>query len=105
MENNTKLNSTIQELIMFYIKENYKNYIKEKGIDKIQENELPDVIKTMYIEKKQHLRGFLKTSLKKITKEEYPGDIIIDGICNDIYSDDKLCINRLILEIKNYQKK
>ena len=99
----TGLNSTVQELIMFYIKENYKQYIKEKNIDKIPTSELKQVISTMYTEKKQHLRVFLKSSLKQITKDEYPGDIVVDGICNDIYADNELCINRLVLEIKNYQ--
>ena len=99
------INSTIHELIIFYIKENYKQYIAEKRIQRIPDNEVENVITNMYTEKKQHLRVFLKSSLKKISKEEYPGDIIVDGICNDIYSDDKLSINRLILEIRNYQNK
>jgi len=105
MKKSTTINTTIQELIMFYIKENYKNYIKENNIDKIQENQIKKVITTLYTEKKSHLRGFLKTSLKKITKGEYPGDVMVDGICNDIFLDDELCINRLILEIKKYQDK
>ena len=32
------------------------------------------------------------------------GDLIVDNICNDIFQDDKLCTNRLIKEIKNFQK-
>lgn len=101
----TSLNSTVQELVMFYIRENYKQYITEKKIDKIPEDELKSVIKEMYNSKKGHLREFLKTSLKQLTKQEYPGDVIVDGICNDIYSDDQLCINRLVTEIKNFQDK
>ena len=51
MKKSTTINTTIQELIMFYIKENYKNYIKENNIDKIQENQIKKVITTLYTEK------------------------------------------------------
>ena len=95
----------IQDLIFFYVKENYKKYLQEKNIKIIDDNKLPSIIDELYIEKKNHLKKFLKNSLQEIMKQEYIGDLIVDNICYDIFNDDKLCKNRLILEIQLYQQK
>ena len=42
--------------------------------------------------------------LKKLLKDEYPGDLIILNILVDIFSDNTLCKNRLIVEIKLHQQ-
>ena len=36
-------------------------------------------------------------------KDDYIGDLALLNICNEIFEDDELCINRLTLEIKNFQ--
>jgi hypothetical protein len=95
----------IQDLIFFYVKENYKKYIEKNNIKIINDKKLPSVIDELYIEKKNHLKTFLKDSLKEIMKDEYIGDLVVDNICYDIFNDDKLCKNRLILEIQLYQQK
>ena len=99
------INSTIQDLVIFYVTENYKKYLIAHEIERISEDQLENVISKMYNEKKSHLRGFIKQSLKEVTKEDYPGDTYVDGVCNQMYLDDKLCINRLVIEIKKVQKK
>ena len=100
-----KINSTIQDLVIFYVTENYKKYLVDHEIERISEDQLETVISKMYNEKKSHLRVFIKQSLKEVTKEDYPGDTYVDGVCNQMYLDDKLCINRLVIEIKKVQKK
>ena len=50
------------------------------------------------------MKEFLKTSLKKIMKEEYIGDLFVTNVCNDIFQDDALCVNRIIQEIQLYQR-
>ena len=95
----------IQDLIFFYVKENHDNYIKEKKIKFIDDNLLPSVIEHLYTNKKPHLQGFLKNSLKEIMKDDYIGDLMVDNICYDIFNDDDVCKNRLIMEIRLYQKK
>ena len=37
-------------------------------------------------------------------KEEYPGDLLVLNILLEIFSDDELCKNRLIVEIKLHQQ-
>ena len=97
---NTKL---VEDLILFYVKENYFNYLKEKQINKIPEKEIPSVIETLYSERKQHLKVFLKNSLKEIMKGDYIGDLAVQTICNEIFSDDEVCKQRLITEINIQQ--
>ena len=94
----------IQDLILFYVKENYTIYLKENDIQKIPEEKLESVINSLYTERKEHLKEFIKTSLKKIMKEKYVGDLLINNILIDIFRDDDLCKNRIKLEIVQYQK-
>tara|TARA_Y100000996_G_C21982578_1_gene421098 strand:- start:125 stop:436 length:312 start_codon:yes stop_codon:yes gene_type:complete len=96
-------NQLIQDLILFYVKENYNHYLKENRLEKIPEGQIHNVVNNIYTNKKDHLKFFLKESLKDLMKEDYIGDLALLNICNEIFEDDKLCINRIILEIKNYQ--
>lgn len=93
----------IQDLILFYVKENYIHYIEREKIDKIPDDKIKGVVQLIYSDKKDHLKSFLKSSLKELMKDEYIGDLPLLNICNEIFEDDELCINRLTLEIKNYQ--
>ena len=93
----------IQDLILFYVKENYNHYLKKNNIDKIPDEKIKQVVQIIYADKKDHLKGFLKTSLKDLMKDEYIGDLALLNICNEIFNDDDICIHRLSLEIKNYQ--
>ena len=96
-------NKIIQDLIFFYVKENYKKYLEDNNIGSIPEKEIHYVINDIYTNKKKHLQGFLKDSLKKIQKDEYIGDLIINNICYEIFNDDELCKHRLYTEIKLFQ--
>jgi hypothetical protein len=98
---NTKI---IEDLIIFYVKENYKNYLVDKSIKKIPEDQIDSVVETLYTDRKQHLKEFLKNSLKEIMKEDYIGDLAVQSICNEIFEDDDFCKARLITEIKVQQK-
>tara|TARA_B100000401_G_C52198168_1_gene435607 strand:- start:89 stop:409 length:321 start_codon:yes stop_codon:yes gene_type:complete len=104
MSSNRKPTEILQDLILFYVKENYFHYLTQKNIQKIPDNEIKTVVINIYSKKKDHLKKFLKDSLKELMKEDYIGDLALLNICNEIFNDDELCINRLVLEIKNYQK-
>tara|TARA_B100001094_G_C17563618_1_gene499507 strand:+ start:49 stop:360 length:312 start_codon:yes stop_codon:yes gene_type:complete len=94
----------IKELVSFYIKINYEEYLKENNIDKIEESKIRDIITEMFNIRKEHLLQFLKESLKDILKDEYPGDERINDIYNDLLSDRDFCITKITTEIKLYQK-
>lgn len=94
----------IRDLIMFYVKENYNQYLSEKSITSIPDSDLEMVINNLYSERKEHLKVFIKESLKKIMKEEYIGDLVLNNILIDIFRDDDLCKNRIRMEIIEHQK-
>ena len=87
----SKPSKLIQDLILFYVQENYNHYLKKIKLKKIREEGIGVVLE------------FLKTSLKEIMGDDYIGDLALLNICNEIFEDETLCVNRLILEIKNYQ--
>ena len=101
----TTIQKNIKDLIFFYIKTNYNNYLEENKIQFIPDDKINDVISQLYIQRKEHLKGFIKESLKKMLKENYPGDLVVLNILLEIFADDELCKNRLITEIKLHQQK
>ena len=102
--NQAKAQKLIQDLILFFVKENYNKYLSDNEIKKIQDDQIEFVVKKIYQEKKSNIKEFLTTSLKKIMGEDYIGDLFVNNICNDIFRDDELCTNRIIMEIKNFQR-
>ena len=98
------LHQHIKELLIFYIQTNYNNYLKENNLTKIENDELKELITKLFEIKKEHSKQFIKDSLKTIYGEEYQGDAIINNYLNEIYLDETLCINKIILEIELYQK-
>lgn len=102
--NSAKAQKLIHDLTLFYVKENYENYLKEKNITKIEDSKIDSVINELYSERKQHLKAFITQSMKEIMKDDYIGDLFINNILIDIFRDDTICKNRIILEIKEYQK-
>jgi hypothetical protein len=94
----------IRDLIMFYVKENYNQYLSDNSITSIPDTDIDKVINNLYSERKEHLKVFIKESLKKIMKEEYIGDLVLNNILIDIFRDDDLCKNRIRMEIIEYQK-
>ena len=96
--------SIIKELITFYIKTNYEQYLRDNEIETIPTEQIDNVVDTLYTNKKEHLKTFILSSMKELLKDEYPGDLIISNILNDILRDDQLCKRTLINEIDLYQK-
>ena len=94
--------NTIKELITFYVKTNYENYLEEHKIKSI--SNISDIVDKIYTQNKEHLKGFILSSMKELLKDEYPGDLIIKNILIDIFRDDNLCKRRLITEIELFQK-
>ena len=96
--------SIIKELITFYIKTNYEKYLVDNEIATIPTKQIDNVVDTLYTNKKVHLKTFILSSMNELLKDEYPGDLIISNILNDILRDDQLCKRTLINEIDLYQK-
>ena len=96
--------SIIKDLITFYIKTNYEQYLVNNEIQTIPTEQIDNIVDTLYTNKKIHLKTFILSSMKELLKKEYPDDLIISNILNDIMRDDTLCKKTLINEIVLYQK-
>ena len=101
----TTLQKHIQDLIFFYVKTNYNKYLEDNNIKTIPDDNISSVVSSLYTDRKEHLKSFIKEGLQKILKDEYPGDLVIINIYTEIFEDDDLCKNRIINEIKLYQEK
>ena len=100
------INNLIHELTIFYVKTNYENYLEMNNLKIITEDEIPIVIDELYnVDKKEHMKLFIINSLKELLKEKTPVELILRNLLNEALRDDKLCKEKLILEIKIYQNK
>jgi len=101
------LQKNIRDLIHFYVKTNYEAYLNDNNIKIIPEEEIDEVIKNLYDDRKSHIQEFILESLKTLYKDkpdEYPGDSTVKNILLNIFQDDELCKNRLSSEIKLHQQ-
>lgn len=108
MSNNNSLQSQIRDLIFFYVKQNYNQYLKDNNINSIPDNDLENVINNLYTTRKEHIQEFIKKSIPQLYKDkpsECPNNLIILNLLNEIFNDDNLCKKRIYNEIKIYQDK
>ena len=101
----TTLTQHIKELMQFYIKTNYEQYLQEHNLSYIESEKISQVIGILYDTRKSHIRDFVKTSLVQLLAKEYPGDAVVNRVLDEILADDTLCKNRLVMEIKLHQCK
>ena len=97
------LETRIKELIQFYVKTNYEAYLTQHKLTRIEDKDLKTVITQLYTDRREHLKVFIKQSLKQMLGDEYPGDLVILNVLVNVFEDDEYCINRLVLEIRDYQ--
>jgi len=101
------LQKNIRDLIFFYVKTNYNEYLSDRNISFIPDSDINDVIYSLYDERKDHIQTFILQSLKQLcdnSGDEYPGDGTIKNILLTLFQDDEMCKNRLIMEIKLHQQ-
>jgi hypothetical protein len=100
----TSIDERVRDVIHFYVKANYENYLKEHSLTLIPDDRVEHVIRSLYDDRKEHLKSFTKTSLKQLMGSDYPGDLVILNILVEVFADDDLCRNRLIMEINLHQQ-
>ena len=98
------LQQNIKDLIFFYVKTNYEDYLEINKLKTIPDSQINEVVSKLYFQRKEHIKQFILDSLKQMLKEEYPGDQTVKNILLNIFQDDDFCQNRLIIEIKMHQQ-
>lgn len=97
------LQEKIRNIIFYYVKNQYNNYLKENQLKFIKEEELNGIITDMYVKQKKELQMFIKNCLKEMMKDNYPG-ALVENIIFEIFQDQDMAVNRVTLEIKKYQE-
>ena len=90
----------IREIVLHYVKIQYNNYLDEQNIQFIDENKLSEIITELYYKKKDDLKIYIKSCLNN---EGSLLNHLTENIIFEIFEDEELCINRLILEVQQYQ--
>ena len=92
----------VRNIVFYFIKKEYKLYLDEHDLKFIPEDDLDKVVDIFYIQKEKPLKEFIRTNLRKMMKTQYPG-ALVENVIYDIFQDDKLAKNRIILEIQQFQ--
>ena len=92
----------VRNIVFYFVKNEYKNYLDKHELKFIPETDLDSVVDSFYIQKEKTLKEFIRTNLRKMMKQQYPG-ALVENIIFDIFQDEKLAKNRIILEIKQFQ--
>ena len=57
---NLKLTNDIKDLLIFYVKTNYEQYLKANNIEFIPLSDIENVVEKLYSDRKDHLKIFIK---------------------------------------------
>ena len=96
------ISNRIKEIIMDFIKEKYFDYLDDNNNLLINNDNLKRIISNFYNNNTKELKNNIRNTLKKELASEYPS-MTIENTLFDIFQDKSLNINRIILEIENYQ--
>lgn len=94
----------IGEIIKQYIIEKYNEYLKDESLLMIENENLSNIIGNMYNKNIKNLKIHIREQLKHDMGTEYPSGSI-ENILLDLFQDRDVNINRMVMEIEEYQKK
>ena len=58
----------IRNIVFYFVKNEYKNYLDQHDLKFIPEGDLDRVVDSFYIQKEKTLKEFIRTNLKKMRK-------------------------------------
>lgn len=96
------LQQKVRNIVFYFIKQEYKEYLNKNSLKYIEKDNISDVVDEFYIKKEKVLKKFIRTNLKRMMKENYPG-ALVENIIYDIFEDENLAKNRIVLEIEQFQ--
>jgi hypothetical protein len=96
-----------EDLIKFYVKQNYDKYLSENNLKEIDQTKIDQIITSIFDEKSKHMRTFLLESIPKMygERDTKPTVSVMNQLLDEILEDEILCKHKLKVEILNYQKK
>ena len=97
------LQEKIKNIVFYYIKNHYKNYLNTHNLKYIPEDEIKNVIDEFYKTESKSLKQFIRTTLEKMMEDNYPG-ALVENVIYEIFEDEEFAKNRVVMEIKIYQE-
>jgi len=97
------LQEKVRNIVFYFIKKEYKAYLNKNSLKYIEQHKISDVVDDFYIKKEKILKEFIRKNLRRMMKDDYPG-ALVENIIYDIFEDENLAKNRIVLEIEQFQK-
>ena len=98
----SNLADMVKDITYFYIKYYYEKELTDTKQDKLNENELKNMINKLYVEKSSELKKYIRDTLKENLKDNY-SSFSTENILLEMFSDPEYSKHRVFLEIMNFQ--
>jgi hypothetical protein len=98
----SNLADMVKDVTYFYIKYYYEKELTDTKQDKLNENELKNMINKLYVEKSSELKKYIRDTLKENLKDNY-SSFSTENILLEMFSDPEYSKHRVFLEIMNFQ--
>lgn len=98
----SNLNENIRNIIFYYIKQKYNVYLKENNKSFVENDELVSLIDKLYVTEKDKLQEYIRSCLRDMMQSSY-NSLVVENIIIEIFSDEDLAKNRVIMEINSFQ--
>ena len=93
----------IKNIIFFYIKKKYNEYLEKNNTDYIEEDEINNLVNQLYTVEKDTIKKYIRECLKDMYLDKY-NSTLVETIILEIFDDEELAKNRVILEITTFQE-
>lgn len=97
------LQENIKNIIFYYVKKKYNEHLELENIKTISDIQLQDLVDNLYNKEKDSLQKYIRNCLKDMYQENY-NVALVENIIYEIFDDEELAKNRVILEIKSFQE-
>ena len=92
----------VKDITYFYIKYYYEKELTDTKQEKLNENDLKNMINKLYIEKAGDLKKYNRDTLKENLKENY-SSFSVENILLEMFNDPEYSKHRVFLEIMDFQ--
>ena len=102
------MEKTIKDIITFFAKTNYKKYLEDNKLERIEDDDIYNVVSSFYDGNKCNIKEFVINTYKTLCEKnnsEYPGDYPITNILLSILQkdEDEYVKQRIVLLIEEHQ--
>jgi len=94
----------VKDITYFFIKYYYEKEIKDTNQTKLSDDHLRNMINTLYQEKSNELKKYIRDTLKENLGNNY-NSFAVENIILEMFNDPEYSKHRVYLEISEYQNK